>query len=218
MNSEGLFQQQRNRMVQATIARRGVLDCRVLDAMNEVPRHNFVLPHYLDEAYEDSSLPIGHGQTISQPYIVALMAESAQLQPTDKVLEIGTGCGYSAAVLSRLAQKVHTVESVPTLHEGATSRLKQLGYDNITCHLGDGSVGLASEAPFDAIIVTAGAPRVPQTLKAQLTLGGRLVIPVASALIGEDLLRITKVGEHSYTEEKLTDVAFVPLLGEEGWK
>jgi protein-L-isoaspartate(D-aspartate) O-methyltransferase len=173
-----LFQRLRNNMVDYQIAGRGVSDSAVLDAMKTVPRHMFVPPEYQQNSYDDSPLPIGNGQTISQPYIVGFMADAARLTPTDKVLEVGTGCGYSAAIISKVVHTVHTVETVPFLAETAKVRLNVLGFTNIICHYSDGSVGLPEHAPFDAIIVTASAPKIPNSLKAQLKTGGRMIIPV----------------------------------------
>mmetsp|Transcript_31591 Transcript_31591/g.53315 ORF Transcript_31591/g.53315 Transcript_31591/m.53315 type:complete len:201 (-) Transcript_31591:138-740(-) len=190
----------------------------------------------ISEAYCDYPLPIGQGQTISQPFIVALMAEAAKLQPTDKVLEIGTGCGYSAAVLSKCAREVYSAEIIQELGNAAKERLRDLKFDTVHVLVQDGSVGFREYAPFDAIIVTAGAPQLPFDLMCQLSLNGRMVIPVlrqrpefstgitheAAAVIGEQLLRVTRVGAEDraecFTTEVLTDVRFVPLRGKAGWK
>lgn len=216
-SSSEAMEAKQKRMVLQHLVLRGITDKRVLHAMLTVPRHLFVPPELAAHAYFDHPLPIGHGQTISQPYIVAYMAEAAQIQESDKVLEIGTGCGYNAAVLSRLASAVHTVEVIPALLQDAQARLQKLGYDNVSCYAANGSVGLVEHAPYDAIIVTAGAPQVPQQLKDQLRNGGRLIIPVYSGVFGEDLMRLTKHGEE-LQEEKLSAVAFVPLMGKEGWQ
>src|SRR2546423_12369473 len=169
---------QRERMVQRQVARRGVRDVRVLEAMREVPREAFV-PEGLEEfAYEDSPLPIEAGQTISQPYIVAAMIEAAEVQPGDRALEIGTGSGYAAAVLSQIADQVYTIERHPELAETAKMRFRELGYDNIEVRVGDGTLGWPDAAPFDAIIVTAAGPGIPKPLREQLAIGGRLVVPV----------------------------------------
>ncbi|RYH22290.1 protein-L-isoaspartate(D-aspartate) O-methyltransferase [archaeon] len=208
----------RRQMVLKQISNRGISDPKVLHAMATVPRHLFVPFEYANDAYKDHPMPIGFGQTISQPYIVAYMAECAKVVSTDKVLDVGTGSGYAAAVLSHLTRTVHTVEVVKQLHLEAKGTLERLGYHNVVCHFGDGSQGLASEAPFDAIIVAAGAPEVPKSLVDQLRVGGRLVIPVTSGVFGEDLMRITKMEGGEVKREHLGAVAFVPLLGKEGWK
>ena len=212
-------------MVNQQLRPRGIKDERVLRAMETVPRHMFVSPELASAAYEDHPLPIGKNQTISQPFMVALMAEAARIQPTDKILEIGTGCGYSAAVLSMLASTVYTAEIIPELGNSAKNRLQELGYQNIEVMVEDGSVGFAEHAPFDAIVVTAGAPRVPQELLHQLSMGGRMVVPVrgeSAFLPGEKLLRLTRTAEentpHSFVIEYLDDVRFVPLRGKAGWK
>lgn len=211
------FAQQRDRMVEVQLAGRGIRDRRVLDAMAEVPRERFVDSGLEEFAYEDGALPIANGQTISQPYIVALMSEAAELKPADKVLEVGTGSGYAAAVVSRLAGAVHTVERHGDLARIAAQRLAAQGYDNCTVHAGDGSRGLPEEAPFDAILVAAGGPTVPDALKAQLAVGGRLVIPVGGLEDEQSLLRITRRSETEYDEETFGAVRFVPLIGEHGW-
>eukprot|EP01032_Pedospumella_encystans_P011848 gene11848-13745_t len=221
------FEEKRTVMVEEQLRSRGIKDERVLRAMETVPRHWFVSPELASAAYEDHPLPIGEDQTISQPYIVAYMAEAAQIQPTDKLLEIGTGCGYSAAVLSLLAETVYTAEIIPQLGNSAKDRLQELGYQNIEVIVEDGSVGFAEHAPYDIIIVTAGAPRVPQELLSQLKVGGRMVVPVCTAsgffafLLGEKLLRFTRTGEadvpESFNVEYLEDVGFVPLTGKAGW-
>ncbi|GIX48564.1 MAG: hypothetical protein KatS3mg131_2775 [Candidatus Tectimicrobiota bacterium] len=205
----------REAMVRYQLQRRGITDARVLQAMREVPRHLFVPPEWRDEAYEDRPLPIGEDQTISQPYMVALMVQSLGLKGHERVLEVGTGSGYQAAVLSRLAAKVYTVEYFATLAERAREVLRRLGYDNVEVIVGDGSLGLPQYAPYDGIIVAAAAPRVPPPLKEQLADGGRLVIPVGDAL-AQDLLIITRHGE-TYQEERSVPCRFVPLLGQEGW-
>ena len=205
----------RERMVREQIEARGVTDPRVLEAMRRVPRHLFVPPDYRDLAYSDGPLPIGHGQTISQPFIVAYMTALLRLKGDEKVLEIGTGSGYQAAVLAHLAREVHTVERIPALAEQARQRLEALGLDNVTVHLGDGTLGLPELAPFDAILVTAAAPKVPQSLLDQLADGGRLVIPVGSRGV-QYLERWLRFGDE-FRRQVLDPVAFVPLIGEEGW-
>jgi len=208
----------RERMVRHQVAARGVTDERVLNAMRLVPRELFV-PEYLAEfAYDDAPLPIQEGQTISQPFIVALMIAAVRPGPADRVLEIGTGSGYAAAVLSRVVRQVYTVERHGALAELARSRLAALGYDNVDVLHGDGSLGWPEHAPYDAIIVTAGGPKVPQELRDQLAVGGRLVIPVGRDPRLQHLVRITRVDGERFEEEKLLDVRFVPLVGEAGWE
>ena len=202
-------------MVDAQIARRGVRDARVLDAMRAVPRERFVPGALAEFAYEDSALPIEHGQTISQPYIVAAMIEASEAGPGDRVLEVGAGSGYAAAVLAHVAGEVHTIERHDALAGAAEARLRSLGHANVTVHRGDGSAGLPEHAPFDAILVAAAAPGVPEALKAQLAVGGRLVIPVGSD--DQRLRVITRTGDDRYEEEDLGAVTFVPLIGAQGW-
>lgn len=202
-------------MVSRTIASRGIRDKRVLDAMLAVKREEFVPPESRSAAYDDSPLPIGAGQTISQPYIVALMAEAMRIRPTDRVLDIGTGCGYAAAVMAHLAEEVHSIERVPSLVRLAKSNLERLGYRNVTVHEGDGTLGLPTKAPFDAIAVAAGSPSIPESLVAQLTEGGRIVIPVQNVMGFQDLVVGTRQG-NKVTVKNLGDVRFVPLIGAEG--
>lgn len=204
-------------MVETQIARRGVRDRRVLEAMATVPREAFVDPGLAEFAYEDAPLPIGAGQTISQPYIVALMIEAAEIEPGERVLEVGTGSGYAAAVMSRIAAEVYTIERHESLAREAARRLAELTYDNVHVRTGDGTQGWPEKAPFDAILVAAAAPRVPETLKTQLAIGGRLIIPVGTVPGMQTLRKITRVGEDAYEDENLGGVAFVPLIGEHGW-
>jgi protein-L-isoaspartate(D-aspartate) O-methyltransferase len=204
-------------MVEHQIARRGVRDKRVLKAMARIPREAFVLPGWEDEAYEDQPLPIAERQTISQPYIVAYMIEAAGLRPGDRALEIGTGSGYAAAVMAAIAAWVYTIDRHPGLAETARRRLQELGFDNIEVRVGDGTLGWPEAQPFDAIIVTAGGPKVPGDLREQLAIGGRLVIPVGESLHRQRLVRVVREGPADYREEDLADVAFVPLIGEAGW-
>jgi protein-L-isoaspartate(D-aspartate) O-methyltransferase len=206
----------RNRMVDIQIARRGTRDARVLDAMRRVPRERFVEAGFEEFAYEDRALPIANQQTISQPYIVAAMIEAAGLAPTDKVLEVGTGSGYAAAIAAELAGTVHTIERHPALARAAAERMAALGYTNCIVHTGDGTRGLAEQAPFDAILVSAGAPSVPDELKRQLAIGGRLVIPVGDFADQQSLLRITRTAT-GFEDETFGTVRFVPLIGEQGW-
>ena len=204
----------RERMVDVQIARRGIRSERVLRAMGEVPREAFVEPELEEFAYEDGPLPIGEGQTISQPYIVALMIEAAEIGPTDRVLEVGTGSGYAAAVMSRVAGRVFTIERHASLAEVARQRFPRLGYDNVEVHIGDGTQGLPDAAPFQAILVAASGPSVPQALKSQLAVGGRLIIPVGRHHWRQRLHKVTRVSETHYEEEDLGAVSFVPLIGE----
>jgi protein-L-isoaspartate(D-aspartate) O-methyltransferase len=211
------FAKRRAEMVDRYIAHRGVHSPAVLAAMHEVAREAF-LPQEMGEfAYEDSPLPIAEGQTISQPYIVAMMTEALDLQGGENVLEIGTGSGYAAAVLSRIAKDVYTVERIAQLAEKSAATLAGLGYHNVHVLHGDGTLGWPDHAPYDAIIVAAGGPHVPDSLKAQLKIGGRLVMPVGSDRRLQELLRVTRVGEHQYTTQELADVRFVPLVGAQGW-
>jgi protein-L-isoaspartate(D-aspartate) O-methyltransferase len=208
----------RERMVERQIASRGIRDPLVLAAMRTVPREAFVAPGSEDLAYEDRPLPIGEGQTISQPYIVALMIEAAALRPGCRVLEVGAGSGYAAAVMSRIAGQVYAIERIESLAEAARERLQKLGYDNVEVRVGDGSRGWPEAAPFDAILVAAGSPQVPQALKAQLATGGRLIVPVGARAHYQTLRRITRRDADRYDEEDLGAVAFVPLIGAEGWR
>jgi protein-L-isoaspartate(D-aspartate) O-methyltransferase len=200
----------RHRMVTDQLERRGITDDRVLEAMDTVPREEFVPQPLLDKAYVDCALPIGFEQTISQPYTVAFMCHEARLRGGDTVLEIGTGSGYGAAVLARLVQRVHTVERIEPLYRSAAERLATLGYDNIRVHLDDGSQGLVQEAPFDAILCTAGAATLPTALQDQLADGGRLVIPIGPAS-HQQMVRFTRHG-NQWHADKLGNFGFVPLV------
>lgn len=210
------FEKLRKEMVEFQIQSRGISSPRVLEAMRKVERHLFVPEEYRQYAYEDHPVQIGYDQTISQPYMVALMTELLELKPTDKVLEIGTGSGYQTAILAELAEKVISIERIPELAKSAEERLKNLGYHNVQVICGDGTVGYPSEAPYDAILVTAGSPDVPETLKKQLKDGGRLVIPVGWRNL-QVLLKITRNGD-GYSIERHTNCIFVPLIGKEGWR
>jgi protein-L-isoaspartate(D-aspartate) O-methyltransferase len=208
--------EERREMVLTQLARRGIDDERVLAAMAQVPRHLFVPEEVRAHAYQDRALPIEEQQTISQPFIVALMAQALMLGGTERVLEIGTGSGYAAAVLSRVAAEVYTIERWPSLAETAEQRLHDLGYDNVHVYIGDGTAGLPEHAPFDGIVVAAAAPWAPRPLREQLSNGGRLVIPVG----GRDeqlLLRMTRRGDEVRTE-RLSGVRFVPLIGAHAWE
>jgi protein-L-isoaspartate(D-aspartate) O-methyltransferase len=204
--------ERRARMVETQIVARGVRDARVLAAMKQVPRHLFVDAKERAQAYEDHPLPIAGNQTISQPYIVALMTELADLTPGEKVLEIGTGSGYQSAVLSRLAGEVYSIEIVPELARGSAERLRELGYGNVTVKEGDGYRGWPERAPFDAILVTAAPDRIPQPLLDQLAPGGRMVIPVGSFF--QELKVLTKDRNGKITEKDILPVRFVPMTGE----
>nr|WP_305040954.1 protein-L-isoaspartate(D-aspartate) O-methyltransferase [Geobacter sp. SVR] len=204
-------------MIREHLAGRGISDPAVLSAMRTVPREAFVDSNLQDLAYDDNPLPIGDGQTISQPYIVAYMIEALEVTPADTVLEIGTGSGYAAAVLSRMAGHVHTVERLESLARSADRRLRMLGYDNVTVHLGDGTLGWPEQAPYDAVVVTAGAPHVPKQLLGQLTIGGRMVIPVGSSSHMQVLFRVRRTDEHEFRQEELCGVRFVPLIGADAW-
>ena len=207
----------RARMVERQIAGRGIEDQRLLEAMRTVPREEFVPEHVREFAFEDSPLPIEAEQTISQPYIVAMMIEAAGVKPGDRVLEIGAGSGYAAAVMSRVADEVFAIERHHELSELATSRMERLGYGNVTIIHGDGTKGLPSEAPFDAIIAAASGPGVPRELTSQLAVGGRLVMPVGAPHSVQQLVKVTRLGEDEYRTEDLGGVRFVPLIGEHGF-
>jgi protein-L-isoaspartate(D-aspartate) O-methyltransferase len=209
---------QRQIMIERDLEGRGIRDHAVLAAMRTVPREEFVPPSLRDRAYDDRPLPIDEGQTISQPYIVAYMAEALELSPNDKVLEIGTGSGYSAAVLSRIAAEVYTVERFDSLARSAGERLAGLGYDNVHLLVNDGTLGWPEHAPYDAIVVTAGAPRVPEPLLPQLAIGGRLVVPVGPDGLYQTLVRVRRKGVDDFHKESLLGVQFVPLVGAAGWK
>jgi len=211
------FSASRRHMVESQIAARGVGAGLVLAAMGRVPREAFVPEPLRAFAYEDGPLPIGEGQTISQPFIVALMTEALGLKGGEKVLEIGTGSGYAAAVLADIASEVYSVERLETLVEHATGTLARLGYRNVHLRHADGTLGWPEEGPFDAIVATAGGPRVPASLKAQLKIGGRLVMPVGRSPRAQELLRVTRTSDDRYRSENLDEVRFVPLVGQEGW-
>lgn len=210
------FAEQRIKMVRNQIEKRGLTSPRVLEAMRSVPRHRFVLPEQVDEAYNDTPLPVGWGQTISQPYIVALMTILLRLEGSETVLEIGTGSGYQAAVLARLVRQVYSLELVPALAERSQTTLNNLGVTNVNVQVGDGSRGLPQFAPYEGILVTAAAPIVPQPLLEQLGIGGRLVIPVGKH--GEQVLQVWDRLETGWDMEEIVPVAFVPLRGSLGWK
>jgi protein-L-isoaspartate(D-aspartate) O-methyltransferase len=210
------FKLLRESMVADQLVPRGISDKLVLDAMKKVPRHKFMPEELESSAYEDNALPIGEGQTISQPYMVAIMTEKLGLKGREKILEIGTGSGYQAAVLAEIAKKVYTIEYVPSLAEKAKKKFDDLGYKNIEVIVGDGTLGLPEKAPFNGIMVTAGAPSIPKTLTDQLAEGGRLVIPVGERFM-QILTIVTKRGRKLDIEESIACV-FVPLVGKYGWK
>lgn len=211
------YEHARAHMVDAQIARRGIANWRVLDAMRKVPREKFVGDGFEELAYEDAALPIGEGQTISQPFVVARMIDAAGLGPADRVLEVGTGSGYAAAVMAQIAAEVFTVERHAALAKAARRRLKTLGLDNVALRIGDGSKGWPQKAPFDAIVVAAGGPAVPVALKEQLETGGRLIIPVGMERGSQRLIRIRRIAADRFDEKDLGAVKFVPLIGEQGW-
>jgi len=210
-------EEKRQRMLDSHVRGRGVRDPAVLEALRAVPREAFVPGHLVEFAYEDAPLPIEEGQTISQPFIVAAMAEALQLAPKDRVLEIGTGSGYAAAVLGEIAEQVYTIERHGVLADQATRRLRELDYRDVHVLCGDGTLGWPEHAPFNAILVSAGGPEVPAVLVEQLAPGGRLVIPVGPDLRDQRLLRVTKLGDETTRTEDLGGVRFVPLIGEAGW-
>lgn len=211
------YAEQRHRMVETQLVARGIRDEAILHAMRTVPREAFVPPDYRESAYEDGPLPIGEGQTISQPYMVACMTEALMLSQNDRVLEIGTGSGYAAAVLGCLASEVYTVERLETLAACARQRLRALGYTNVQVTYGNGTLGWPDQAPYDGIVVTAAGPSIPRILQEQLALGGRLVIPVGKESLWQKLLRVTRTSATAFRQEDLGSVRFVPLIGAQGW-
>ena len=211
------FNDERDRMVEEKIAARGIHDPAVLGAMRAVPREQFVPERGAKHAHADEPLAIEGGQTISQPYIVAAMIEAVRPRPGDRALEIGTGSGYSAAVLSHIVAQVYTVERLADLAATAASRLRELGYSNVHVRRANGTLGWPEHKPYDVIIVTAGGPEVPLSLLDQLAVGGRLVIPVGTSRVGQRLVRVVRTAEDDYQYEDLEEVAFVPLIGAEGW-
>ncbi len=212
------FKNLREQMIEHQLIARGLRDQTVLNAVGAVQREEFIPSDLVEFAYSDSPLPIAASQTISQPYIVALMTAALELKPDERVLEVGTGSGYAAAVLSEIAKEVYTIERHKILANTARKRLERLDYKNILVLHGDGTLGWPEYAPFDAIVVTAGGPDVPETLKRQMAIGGRLVIPVGAFLHVQQLLRIRRISEDEYKEEDLGGVRFVPLIGVEGWE
>jgi len=211
------FAAERKAMVETQLRPRGIQDERILAAMAKVPRHLFVPEDQQQRAYRDGPLPIGFGQTISQPYVVALTCEFLELTPQDTVLDIGAGSGYAAAVLAELAASVVSIERLPDLAERARNNLQGTGYGNVEVLCADGTLGCPDKAPFDAIAVAAGAPAVPLSLKEQLKVGGRLVIPVGPSRRLQDLVRVRRISEPVFETDDLGGVAYVPLVGAEGW-
>jgi protein-L-isoaspartate(D-aspartate) O-methyltransferase len=216
MDDEQSYTAARYAMVEHQLLQRDIIDPRVIQAMYLVPRHRFVQPEHRNFAYNDGPLPIGHNQAISQPYIVAYMTQLLRLIGDEKVLEVGAGSGYQAAILSCLAREVHSIERHSGLANSASRLLAELGYANVSIHIGDGSVGLPGYAPYHAILVTAAAPRVPQALLDQLELNGRLVIPVGER--GAQYLEMWERQKDGLTCQTDLPVAFVPLIGQFGWK
>jgi protein-L-isoaspartate(D-aspartate) O-methyltransferase len=212
----GEYEEERLQMVEDQIRRRGISDPRVLEAFQKVPRHEFVPQHLRADAYRDCPLPIGEDQTISQPYMVASMTLHSAVMPGDRVLEIGTGSGYQAAILAELGGEVFSIERREPLLLSAREVLTRLGYTNVRCRVGDGTLGWKSEAPFFAILVTAGAPRLPEPLIAQLAVGGRLVIPVEEGF--SQVLYIVRRTVSGISKEKGDRCTFVPLVGKYGWE
>jgi len=217
MNQDNGFELQRASMVDYQLRARGIGSPLVLEAMGRVPRERFIPERMKDCAYDDGPLPIGAGQTISQPYIVALMTEALDLEGGERVLDIGTGSGYAAAVLGCIASEVFSIERVRELADRAARTLAAEGFDNVRVRCGDGTIGWSEHQPFDGIIVAAGAPSVPDSLKHQLAVGGHLVIPVGSEHSVQSLERITRLTENEFRTEDLGAVRFVPLIGEQGW-
>lgn len=209
------FKQRRRRLAN-TLEEKGISDERVLEAFSIVPRHVFVDTALQDRAYKDTALPIGKNQTISQPYTVARQTELLEVKPGEKVLEIGTGSGYQAAILCELGGEVYTIERHKKLYNKARDTIKELGY-SVRFKLGDGTLGWSAYAPYDAIVVTAGAPVVPEDLVDQLALNGRLVVPVGGEK-RQEMVRIIKIREDEYEEEHYSDFKFVPLIGKKGWQ
>ena len=211
------FQRLRAHMVDSHVVGRGITEPKILEAFRTVPREAFLPEDLAEFAYEDTPLPIGKGQTISQPYIVAFTVQAMRLRGSERVLEVGTGSGYAAAILGRIAKDVYTIERVPSLAVSARDRLARLGFTNVHVACADGSLGWTEHAPYDAIAVAAGGPKAPAALLAQLKLGGRLVIPIGPDESSQVLVCITRESETEYRQEHLADVRFVPLIGEQAW-
>lgn len=210
------YQIQRHQMVEYQLKERGVRDIRVLEAFRKVPRHEFIPKDLRDKAYRDSPLPVGENQTISQPYMVAAMTELAEIEPGDRVLEIGTGSGYQAAILAELGAEVYTIERIPELAEKAEETLHRLDYSMVYTRVANGTLGWEEEAPFEAIIVAAGAPEIPRPLLEQLDEDGRLVIPLEEG--ASQVLYVIRRMQDGYRKERGERCTFVPLIGEHGWE
>ncbi len=208
----------RDRLLTRHVLARGISDPLVIAALKTVPRETFVPKGERRHAFEDRPLPIGGGQTISQPYIVAFMVEALELRGGERVLEIGAGSGYAAAVLAEIAGEVYAIERIAELAEKAASNLQSAGYGNVHIRHADGTEGWPEAAPFDAILVSASAPGIPENLKSQLKVGGRLVIPVGPSADAQDLRRVRRMNQHEFAEEMLAEVRFVPLIGKFGWE
>ena len=217
MTERETFFRQRETMVERQIKARGIRDPALLDAMREVPRELFVPEKYHAAAYDDAPLPIPAKQTISQPYVVALMIHALNLDRDDRVLEVGSGSGYASAILRRMVCEVHAVERHLVLVEYARERLQKAGYDNVHVHHADGTMGWPDAAPYDGILVSASGPRVPAALETQLAIGGSLVMPIGRARGMQTLIRLTRLSEDDYRERDMGGVRFVPLIGQEGW-
>lgn len=211
------FETERRRMVDEQLAARGIVNEPILEAFRLTPRHAFVDRAYHHVAYADMPLPIAAGQTISQPFIIAYMLQALRLQPEECIMEVGTGSGYAAAILSRLVRSVYTVERHPSLVEAARRNLGALGCDNVLVHLGDGTMGWAEHAPYDAVVVAASGPAVPPPLRDQLAVGGRLLMPVGEQAWDQHLVLLERTGPEKYSSRRLAPVRFVPLIGAEGW-
>ncbi len=210
------YRLERERMVNTQLKKRGIHDSRVLEAFKKVPRHHFIPKNLADQAYADGPLPIGKSQTISQPYMVAIMTQSAEIVPGNRVLEIGSGSGYQCAILAEIGAEVYTIERVPALCEQAGETLRRLNYQNIHTRGGNGTLGWEEEAPFDAILITAGAPEIPKPLLEQLAIGGRLVIPLEEDY--SQVLYIVRRSKEGFHRERGERCTFVPLIGKHGWK
>ncbi len=210
------FEFLRQQMVDEQLIPRGISDRAVLSVFRKVPRHEFVGPEYMDSAYDDHPLPIGNGQTISQPYMVALMTEQLNLKGGEKILEIGAGSGYQAAILAEIASRVHTVERIETLAKKCDTVLKTLGYKNIKVVVGDGTLGYEEAAPYDGIIVTCGSPGIPSSYIEQLKTGGILVMPIGSQF--SQVLTVVKKTKEGVQTKEVCGCVFVPLIGKDGWK
>jgi protein-L-isoaspartate(D-aspartate) O-methyltransferase len=218
MSKRSAIRNARLKMVKSQVEDRGILDPHVLSAMRRIPREDFVAPDSRAHAYEDRPLAIGAGQTISQPYIVAYMIDALELKGGEKILEIGGGSGYAAAVLAVIAGHVFTIERIPELADLARTNLATAGVRNVNVRCADGTQGWPEEAPFDAILVSAGAPDIPRALLDQMKTGARMVVPVGDDPTSQDLIRVTRRGAADFQREWLTSVRFVPLIGQHGWK